>query len=295
MYGIGNRRSFDRWRLPCLVIGIWIFSGTARAQPLESITAEKIPSAVLPYGENDFAQKQPLLDALNLGFRFIEADTFLIGDRLMIGSSVLDMQSKGTLEDLYLAPLEKLVNEGSTLVKRDGVPLYLFIDIKSEPDQTYLAVRRLLMDYMGMLTKVVDGQVQSGSVTAIITGNYPRERIAAENPRWVAIDGRISDVDSNAPTHLIPTISARWGSHFRWSGRAEITESERRRLQEMISKVHAKQRLIRFWSTPDVDRVWSTMRAMQVDLIGSESIVALSEFLIPRKSPFEPLEPPVVP
>jgi hypothetical protein len=242
----------------------------------------------LGYAENDYIQKLPLTNALQFGFRFIEADTFLIDDRLMIGNSILDMQSKGSLEDLYFLPLEKLVNERSELVVGDASPIKLVIDIKTDADQTYRMIRPLLNKYSAMLTKVVDGEPQSGAVTVIISGNCPRERIAAENPRLAAIDGRFSDLESDSPTHLIPIISARWGSHFRWLGKSEITSLERLRLESFVARAHAKRRLIRFWSTPDASLVWTTLRDSGVDLIGTERFHSLVEFLTPRKSPFEP-------
>ncbi len=258
------------------------------AEDDETVVAEKFTPKVFAYAENDYAQKQPLINALELGFRYIEADTFLIDDRLMVGNSVLDLQSKGTLESLYFAPLAKLLKDRSELVVRDESPILLVLDVKSDAEPTYRFIRILLNQYASMLTKVVDGELQSNSVTVIIAGNCARERIAAENPRLAAIDGRVADLESNTPTHLIPIVSARWGSHFRWQGKTSITPTERNRLQRMVEQAHSKKRLIRFWSTPDVDLVWTTLQAAGVDLIGAESYDALIEFVTPRKSPFEP-------
>ncbi|MDZ4852929.1 MAG: hypothetical protein SGI77_26885 [Pirellulaceae bacterium] len=261
---------------------------TAQAQPEESVRAEKQMALDNAYAENDYMQKRPLASALELGFRHIEADTFLIDDRLLIGGSILDMQSKGTLEELYLAPLAKLVESQSELVTNGKTPIRLVIDIKSDAEQTYRVIRSLLERHKSMLTKVVDGQVEPGAVSIIISGNCPREMIEDENPRYVAIDGRISDLDSDSPIHLIPMISARWGSHFRWSGKLEITKTEELRLKSIIGRAHAGNRLIRFWSTPDVDAVWTTLRGKNVDLLGTENYTKLNDFLIPRASPFTP-------
>lgn len=265
------------------------FAGsTLLGQDEETITAEKFIPRVSVYAENDFVHKQPLFGSLELGFRYIEADTFLIDNRLMVGSSVLDMQSKGSLESLYLEPIAKLVQDRSDLILREGSPFHLVIDVKSEAVSTYRAIRTLLTRYKSILTKVVDGELQPNAVTVIITGNCAREQIASENPRFVAIDGRISDLDSNSPTHLIPIISARWGSHFRWQGKTEMTPTERNRLQALVERAHSKNKLIRFWSTPDIDVVWTALRVAGVDFIGAEDFERLVEFVVPRKSPFEP-------
>ncbi len=73
------------------------FAAWAKGQSRE--TKDSLPENrnVRPYSENDYMRSRPLMDALTAGFRYIEADTFLVDNRLMIGGSVLDMQSKGTL------------------------------------------------------------------------------------------------------------------------------------------------------------------------------------------------------
>lgn len=272
----------------CACLVLFVTGSTLNGQEEETIAAEKFIPRVSVYAENDFVHKQPLVGSLELGFRYIEADTFLIDNRLMVGSSVLDMQSKGSLESLYLEPIAKLVQDRSDLIVRDGSPFTLIIDVKSEAVSTYRAIRTLLNRYKSIMTKVVDGELQPNAVTVIITGNCARELIVVENPRYVAIDGRISDLDSSSPTHLIPIISARWGSHFRWQGKTEMTPTERNRLQAMVNRDHSKNKLIRFWSTPDIQAVWTALRTAGVDFIGAEDFEGLVEFVVPRKSPFEP-------
>ncbi len=258
------------------------------AQGEEVVAAEKIDPVLNAYAENDYYQKRPLMDALELGFRMIEADTFLADDQLLVGHSVLDLQTKGSLESLYFAPIEKLVSDRSELASAPNKPLWLIIDVKSDADLTYRALRKLLSKYSAMLTKVVDGNVERGAVTVIISGNTARTLIEKENPRYVAIDGRFPDLDSESPTHLIPMVSARWGSHFRWLGKSEFTKYEESRLKSIVDQAHAQKRLIRFWSTPDVKAVWTKLRTAEVDLIGAGRYALLTEFLVPRKSPFAP-------
>jgi hypothetical protein len=285
---LSDFRKATFYLLSRMLIGTLILfaASVVQGQDEEVIVAEKFIPRVFAYAENDFVHKRPLAGSLELGFRYIEADTFLVDNRLMIGSSVLDMQSKGSLESLYFEPIAKLVQDRSDWIPRDGSPLTLVIDVKSEAESSYRALRVLLNRYKSILTQVVDGELQPNAVTVIVTGNCAREQIAVENPRFVAIDGRLSDLESNSPTHLIPIISARWGSHFRWQGKTSITPSERNRLQSMVERAHSKNRLIRFWSTPDVDLVWTTLQVAGVDLIGAENFEGLVEFVTPRKSPF---------
>ena len=42
--------------------------------------------------------------------------------------------------------------------------------------------------------------------------------MAAQKVRYAGIDGRLTDLDSNAPADLMPWISDRWDTHFRWNG-----------------------------------------------------------------------------
>jgi hypothetical protein len=280
-------------RLPVVAfIAIVFLTSCDRINGQELISPDKVHPVKLGLAENDYSQKRPFLDGLELGFRAFEADIFLTGGRLMVGASVLDLNAKGTFEELYLAPLQRIHQGASDLPAARDEPITLFIDIRSAGRQVYAELKPLLEKYASLLTSVKDDMLQTGFVTVILTGDVPRELIVDENPRLVAIDGHVADIESSAPSHLIPVISVRWASYFRWDGRTTpFLENERKKLHSMSEYVHEHERKFRLRSTPDLEIVWAALQAANVDYIGAETYVPLNKFLTPPPSPFEREKP----
>jgi hypothetical protein len=145
----------------------------------------------------------------------------------------------------------------------------------------------LLTRYAEMLTEVQGGNVQPRAVTVVVSGNSDRETIANQPRRFAAIDGRPPDLDSDAPNHLIPWISDRWGSHFKWTGDGPMSDAERQKLREFVAKAGKHKRMVRFWGTPENRTVWQELRDAGVDLINTDKLAELQEFL---RSPARKLE-----
>ncbi len=273
-------------RISSLLLTTFFVCRSATAQ--EAIEPAKVTPLKQGLAENDFVQKRPLMAGLELGFRAFEADVFLVGERLTVGSSVLDMRSKGTFEDLYLAPLKQLHDSKSDLISNGDEPLLLFVEFKSPGRPAYRALQPLLARYSEILTTVKDDEPKQGAVTIILGGDVVRETVLIDNPRYVALDGHVADIESDAPSHLIPIISVRWGSYFRWDGRTNrFLAHERTKLNAMTQYVHEYNRKIRFRSTPDMELLWAELRSANVDYIGGERYLPLHKFLAPPASPFE--------
>ena len=69
--------------------------------------------------------------------------------------------------------------------------------------------------------------VEERAVTAIISGNRAEQAVADAPLRYAGIDGRLVDLDTQRPSHLVPLISDNWRSHFRWRGQGPMPEPER--------------------------------------------------------------------
>ncbi|MCA9036930.1 MAG: hypothetical protein KDA91_17465, partial [Planctomycetaceae bacterium] len=78
---------------------------------------------------------------------------------------------------------------------------------------------------------------------------------------------------------LMPLISDHWGNHFKYQGSGEMTEDELKKLKNMTSQVHRSGRRIRFWATPESPDLWKRLRQNHVDLIGTDDLSQLSQFL----------------
>ena len=231
------------------------------------------------HAHNDYLHTRPLLDALDQGFCSVEADVFLIGGKLLVAHTRLEVVNSRTLESLYLEPLQKRVDDNGGSVYRDGKQFGLLIDLKSEAESTYRSLHEVLARYAKLFTRVENGQVSSGPVQVVISGNRPQEFIASQPLRYCGIDGRLSDLESDKPAHLMPMISDNWTSHFKWRGVGEMPEEERAKLIDIVQKAHAKGRTVRFWATPEEAALWKELKSAGVDHINTDKLAELSAFL----------------
>ncbi|HTU90769.1 MAG TPA: phosphatidylinositol-specific phospholipase C/glycerophosphodiester phosphodiesterase family protein [Gemmataceae bacterium] len=267
---------------------VWVFvCAAASALGLAVAAKEEKQATPLPraHAHNDYEHKRPLLDALEQGFCSVEADVYLIGQELLVGHTRLDLRPERTLEKLYLSPLKERVRTNGGRVYRDGPPFYLMIDVKTEAKTTYAAVDKQLERYGDMLSVTRDGKFKAGAVTVVISGNRDQDTIKRKEVLYAGIDGRPGDLDSEAPAHLIPWISASWGSLFRWNGDGPMPAAERGKLREFVAKAHKHGRMVRFWATLEKPEIWKELLAAKVDLINTDRLVELRRFLIENAPP----------
>ena len=245
------------------------------------------PSPVAPlrhaHAHNDYAHKRPLFDALDQGFCSVEADIYLIDGRLLVAHDRKDVKPGRTLEGLYLDPLRERATANGGRVFRDGPPFYLLIDVKTGADDTYRALDKVLARYADLLSVTRDGKFEPKAVTVVLSGNRAKEAITRQPVRYVGIDGRPEDLDSDAPADLLPWVSGNWTLSFRWRGDGPMSAAERAKLRELVRKAHDRKRLVRFWATPETAAVWQELRAAGVDLINTDRLAELRAFLTTDK------------
>src|ERR1044071_6032756 len=110
------------------------------------------------HAHNDYEHSRPLLDALDCGFCSVEADVFLVGDQLLVAHSLTGIRPGRTLQALYLDPLRERIKANGGRVYPNGPTLTLLIDIKSEAEPTYAAVKSTLKDYADVMTVFHEGK-----------------------------------------------------------------------------------------------------------------------------------------
>ncbi|MGI9455364.1 MAG: phosphatidylinositol-specific phospholipase C/glycerophosphodiester phosphodiesterase family protein [Aeoliella sp.] len=236
------------------------------------------------HAHNDYDHPRPLLDALDHGFCSVEADVFLINGELLVGHDEDELSPQRTLKKLYLDPLQERVEQRGEIYPKHGPPLTLLVDIKSDGASTFAALHELFTEYSDMLSVVVDDQLERKAVSVVISGNRPEKEIAASNPRYVGIDGRLSDLERDTPGHLMPLVSDNWFRHFQWRGRGTMPEAEQKRLREIVTQAHEQGRRVRFWATPEDPKLWKELLEAGVDLIGTDDLGGLQEYLSSRSA-----------
>jgi len=247
--------------------------------------ADDVVPLARAHAHNDYLHDRPLLDALDSGFTSVEADVWLVDGKLLVAHDFVEVSPYRTLQSLYLGPLrERVKANGGSVYAGDEDTFQLLIDIKSDGAATYLAVHRTLRRYQSMLTTFTPGGANGDAVTAVISGNRPRELMLDQRVRYAAYDGRLSDLNTDLPASFIPLISDRWTSTFTWQGVGPMPAAEAERLREIVAEAHADGRRVRFWATPDElpnrEAVWTELLDAQVDYINTDHLEALQDFLL---------------
>ena len=238
------------------------------------------------HAHNDYEHARPLYDALDNGFKSVEADIYLVGDQLLIGHDPADLQPGRTLQSLYLNPLRQRVrsNEGS-VYRGDRHYFNLLIDVKTEPVSTYLRLDEVLAKYRSILTRFSNGDVTAKAVTAVVSGNRARPLMESQTVRYAFYDGRLSDLGTRAAQSLIPLISDNWTNNFTWDGSGPMPDAEREKLQSIVATAHADGQRVRFYATPDQpgperDAIWKELMAARVDYLNTDDLAGLRSFLL---------------
>jgi len=237
------------------------------------------------YAHNDHWHKQPLYTALNHGFNYIEADVILLGKKLIVAHRFPFFKRGRTLEELYLQPLLKHVTENKVKDYPDkNYPITLVIDIKTNANKTYKALVKLLEKYDTMLSVYKDGNITQKYVTIVITGHKPISLIRASKQHMTFVDEDLRAVGKDCKQPIYPIASCKYSKLLKWRGRGPMPVAERKRLLYYVQQAHQQGRKVRLWASPENKAVWNELLNCDVDLINTDEITALHDFLITRLS-----------
>ena len=238
------------------------------------------------HAHNDYEHPRPLLDALECGFGSIEADIYLVAGELLVAHNAKDVKPERTLEALYLDPLRARVQQNGGRVYRTGPTITLLVDVKTEAVATYAALHTRLEKYSSMLTQFRDGVATPGGITVILSGNRARAELAAQPVRYAALDGRIDDLSANPAAVLVPWVSDNWQKVFTWKWSGPMPAADATKLAALVTQAHAQGRRLRFWNTPDTPEAWRLLTDAGVDLINTDHLTGLRDFLLATPAAF---------
>jgi len=248
-------------------------------EPSPSPAQPRGEAGLLPYAHahNDYEHPRPLEDALAARFYSVEADVYFASGRFEV--SHFGWGSKGTLEALYLAPLQERVNaQGS--VHGDGIPFTLWIDLKDSDSRLVEQLEALFARFDMLQPGVGEGSI--APVRIALTGHAAMKESFADATSLAAVtrdSNTFSLEDPVATDERWRAYALNWGKYLSWNGVGEMPADQRRRLNCLVENAHAKGRVLRLFATPDREEVWKASLEAGVDFIHTDHLEALSAFL----------------
>ena len=238
-------------------------------------TAQQYSSARI-FAHNDYVRAQPFYTAYDLQVGYIEADIFLEGSQLLVAHHKHEIDTGKSLESLYLQPLRNKIKANNGFVYANHkAPLTLMIDLKTEGRETLKALATKLGKYPEL--------VSSPTLQIMISGNVPPPDEWNQYPSFIYFDGRPGIPYTADQLKRISMISTSFPSHVKWDGTTRIPEADQKKIAALIDAAHAHGKKFRFWATPDFENAWKELMRLQMDVIVTDKVEALSTFLTQKE------------
>lgn len=268
-----------RYKYPMIPAGLYkfivciVFVFTTAAVVAQT---SMLPNA---FSHNDYRRKRPLIDALNHGFRYVEADIYLRKGKLIVAHILPSLKMNRTLESLYLQPILEYVQRNQQQDKIADCPLTLMIDIKSDADDTYKVLLVMLEKYKPILSRYNSNGAIAGNVTIVISGHKPSELISNMDSGYVFMDDNLRQIAAYNCTELYPIASCKYSRLMKWKGKGPIPLTDILRLKFYVNQAHKLGRKVRLWASPENKVVWNELLKYNVDLINTNRLTSLRKFL----------------
>lgn len=224
------------------------------------------------FAHNDYVREKPFYTAYDLGVGYIEADVFLLNNELMVAHHKREISAGRTLDTLYLKPLHEMVKMNRGYAYRDPKQkLTIMIDLKTEGIPTLNAIVTQLNKYP-LLTRCPTLQF-------MISGSVPDPAKWKTYPDFIFFDGRPGIRYTEEQLKRVSMISTGFGSQSRWAGKGKIPEDDLLKISALVEKAHSKGKPFRFWGTPDFPMAWRELMALNMDVIVTDKVQALVDFV----------------
>jgi hypothetical protein len=235
------------------------------------------------FAHNDYWHKRPLYDALDNGYTHIEADIYLRKGKLVVAHLLPLFKRHRTLERLYLDPLASCINGSNDQESHIVYPITLMIDIKSNAAKTYVVLSALLEKYKNILSGFENGVFVQRQITIVITGHKPIDILNKQQNRLAFIDEDLMKVQQDtASTNIYRTASCKYSRLVNWNGDGAFPAIQKERLRSYVGMAHRYGKKVRLWASPENPAVWNELLECGVDLINTDKLPELKNFLTRR-------------
>ena len=239
-----------------------------------SCTVTKKYTVANAHAHNDYIHPVPFHTAFNTGFGSIEADIFPVNGVLCVAHNKETIRPGNTLKHLYLEPL---LNE---LAKDSSRRLKLLIDVK----ENYQLSLQILLKEIEPLKKYLFTLINKDNpITILITGERPAPSEYKNYPGYIFFDDDLKLHHSSTEWERVRLVSLSFEKYSEWKGENIIDDNDKKSLKRTIDSVHHSGKTIRFWAAPDNENSWQMQMKLGADLIGTDKIDELANFLRNRK------------
>lgn len=222
------------------------------------------------HSHNDYENDLPFIRAFQKGFGSIEADVFPVNGELLVAHSKNHLNKKITLYGTYLKPAIL------ALQKDPARKLHLLVDIK----ENYPAALATLTKQLQPHIKMLKSSSNAGRLTITISGARPKPADYKNYPDYIYFDGEWP-VYGKTPQESarVELISFPFTAYSKWDGKEKLGKADYSHVKGLVDSVHAAGKKIRFWATPDTKTSWLTLMDLHADLIGTDMIESLGNFI----------------
>lgn len=158
------------------------------------------------------------------------------------------------------------------------------IDIKTGAQKTYAALQAVLEKYRPMLSSYDDGVMTPRAVTIVLSGHKPYDIVKAAKNRLVFIDEDLRKVERDTIANVSQMASCKYSKLLKWRGNGIMSMHERQRLLNYVQLAHKNGDQVRLWASPDNKVVWKEILSCGVDLINTDKLATLKDFLVERSA-----------
>lgn len=233
------------------------------------------------HSHNDYTRKKPLHNALFNGFLSIEVDIFYRNGKFLVAHTVLGIRKNKSVENLYLNPLKEIVQQNNGYVFQHDTTaiLEIMIDTKGTWNETQLReLEKIILSYENLFVVYKDGVAQKGAVKVLLSGGGYKNMIKDDNPRLYSADAGIGDITSEFSSDIIARNSSNYKSYFKWKGRGDIPEAEKKKLLEICNSAKQYNRKVRFWACPNNKNVWRELLNAGVGWVNIDKLEKFKNF-----------------
>ena len=236
---------------------------------LFTVASAQLYSPANAHAHNDYLNKVPFYLAFQNGFGSIEADVFPVKGDLLVAHYKKDVQTEKNLANLYLNPLIR------ELAEHKERKLNLLIDIK----ENYKEALALLVNELKQLQNYLSTVEKANYITIIISGDRPPPSEYKEYPSYIFFDDDLQRAHNADEWKRVALVSLPFNKITGWKGEGELNAGDEKKLAHIIDSTHSAGKPIRFWAAPDTETSWKLQMQLKADLIGTDKVNELAEFL----------------